>query len=392
MVLGEWLVRRWRRRRERWRLLLRVSVDWVVFFYIVLPGLAVLGWILWRYEHPARWSPVLAHIALQLHLPVPALISVLLGAALYLAHSIVYGHVAVPLESVDAVWLRLAGVSSRAVMAALWLETCLYSLPGTLSLWVLTLPLTRLSGVGAGTWLLWTLGWCLYEAGLRLAVHARLARSGGRWMIRVGRSLGRYLAYIPSAWSMRLTLSHSHAPASAAAVWLCCGGLVSAVAVVVAASSEWTNLTGDTSMAWIMRWVPEDEDRPSRVRYIFRHLPRRWVRLGERVLGRPLAPVTWLLLSRGLRRMGLLRDLAYISAVAIVATRPAPPVTGWLGLGVFVFLLHQWWSLRVTPLYRAPIAHQLVVEAVLVEQPAKRLRGWLEFLLLVLWAACSGRL
>lgn len=90
--------------------------------------------------------------------------------------------------------------------------------------------------------------------------------------------------------------------------------------------------------------------------------------------------------------MGLLRDLAYISAVAIVATRPAPPVTGWLGLGVFVFLLHQWWSLRVTPLYRAPIAHQLVVEAVLVEQPAKRLRGWLEFLLLVLWAACSGRL
>jgi hypothetical protein len=389
-VLAAWTWRRLRRRAHRLRLFLSITIDWVVFLYIVLPGAALLAWLLFRYEHASIWWPWLAGAAARMHLPAVWLAGLITVLALYIPHSVWYGKAAIPLEPADALFWRVSPLSRRAIFCTLWAETFAFTLPGTLAAWVLTAPLARATGMSLATWAGWACGWVLYETSVRLLSHAFQPRGIASWRRRILLGSGRYLSYAGLAWSARwLFTPGGLGRITVLGLWWVAGLLLAAAVLYFLPRTDWDALFGARGASWLARWFPQDDDRPLRVRYFFRRFPRRVVRVLDSLIPGCLGPAEWLLVVRGLRRPGLVRDVVYISAVAVGATRGAPAVMKWLSMLFLAVLLGEWWSLSVAPLYRSPIQHQTVVDPWRLERRLARWRWGFVALVFALWVVLA---
>jgi ABC-2 type transport system permease protein len=389
VVLTSWSGRRIISRLKFWTLVFRLVFDWVTALYILVPGAAAAVWGMHKYYTMPLPAPQDHWI---LGLPFSTGVLALLSLALLALHVSWYGDMSLPLESGDRLFVLLSPLRRSWLWMSLWMERWLFHLLAVFILWTLSIPLVRACHVPAGAWAGGLVVFAGYEAAVRLAsqwMNARDRLTWKRWLLY---HAGRYLSYLPVALTLRLVFGGW--PWLTDLLFAGFTILVMAISMRYALRTEWDAFFQARPHTLLAQLLPKDLDTSAQVQFRMRRISAAVVRWVERLMGRRLHPVAWLLLIRMLRRKGTFRDFVMLSVVAVTSMTVAPLL--WVKLvclGFCGFMFYQWWEISIRPQAETAIQSQGFVDPWTLRVAANRCRtgvlaGLCGFWILV-WAARS---
>lgn len=369
-VLAAWTARRIRFKCRLWFQVFRMYSDWVTALYVLVPGLGFLAWWLVHYYRMSLGWAVFADQVAAFGLTFRVIMAAVTIAALAVLDMSSFDRPAIALESGDRLFVMLSPLRRSWLAVGLWAEGVIFTLPVLGLAGVLLFPLERMCGVHAATWFGFLAVTAGCEAMVRAARPLGRSRDGGRWkqVIFSGASL------VPGAGT---ALALYGRPGAGWLVILLGCGLISLLAYRHVARTEWEGLFRERRSLLLSKLLPDDGDPPARTGLGFHRLPPVVLGFAENTVRRRVHPVVWIIVLRALRRKGTLRDVSFLTLVAVRSLLVAPSL--WIKLiylGFCALLFSQWWRMYVVPLYETAVQRQHVVDPGRLTRAASRCRNW----------------
>ncbi len=389
----EWSKRRLLgRARYTWQLF-RLMVDWIIAVYIVVPGMAIALWLLWRYytgQFTHGFTPsTLVHFVPRLPgIEFHSIVFPLVTAALIAIHVIFAAYLPIALETGDKAFVLLSPVRRETLLQHLWMESLAFTLFPILAFGILALPLVEVSLMSAPYFIAFLAVEWVYLSTIRF-IGQTLAKRGDefswrRWWLAV---LFRLVSYFPAV----LTLSWmTNRGAPLMYVVLFAGfALITSFAIYQQAKRSPLDSYFRVRLSFLVqRTLARVPDSMSQIHFYMKK-PSKWVvRTLERTRRRKLHPVTWLILIRLFRRKNMIRDIFWLSAAVvscITLMRGSPVIL--IALGFCSFMVMQWWNIVVKPMYKDLVERQTMENEWTLKSVERSLQTKLVFVLTAIWLA-----
>jgi hypothetical protein len=384
-TLGLWSWRRVRGRLRFWYQIFRLTADWTTVVYLYIPALAWAIYRLWQYYRGSWFVGLTPDTTVVLGLSARAWVRFFLTVGLLSIHWSMFGRTAFALNEGDRVFTLLAPLPRWRLVTILWAENAVVSAIVFAMVYLLSAPAVRWLGVAWWQWgmALW-LG-SLYVAALRLVSAVFPPPRLPRWLRRGLRVVVALLLYLPLVGPLWLQLSGR--PWSALELAAAIAASLTASVFIYLPRVSWEPLFAWRGAGMVAQYL-FGTVKVMTVRYSMRRLFRWLVTQVEAVRRRQMHRVAWLIATRLLRQRSVLRDWLTLTAAVIVGMYRAP--FPWLKVAMVacvVFLLANWWALRVKPLYESPLREQFLINPYLATVAASRLKWWFLWFSAAVWAA-----